>query len=294
MAGGPVRMPEKILVTGASGGTGRRVVSALIARGADVRAFIRREEAKNVLSPLGVKDFAFGTLEDHEALERALGGADQLLHICPPMHPQEDTIAITLTDLCKTLGVGRFILWSVLHPVIGVPHHRRKLDGEQYLIESGQTYTILQPSRYMQHLLPIWKNVLENGEHALPFSVTSRFSLTDLDDLAEAAAIVATQAGHEFATYQLAAPDALSQEDCAAILSRLLDKPVTARERDLDAFLAAAEKNGMPQYRLENMRIMNEHYTAHGLIGNGRVLQYLLGRKANTFEQFVRRELLTR
>ena len=40
------------------------------------------------------------------------------------------------------------------------------------------------------------------------------------------------------------------------------------------------------------MRIMNEHYTAHGLIGNGQVLQFLLGRKPNGFADFVRRELL--
>jgi uncharacterized protein YbjT (DUF2867 family) len=287
-------MPDKILVTGASGGTGRRVVSALIQRGADVRAFIRREDAKQLLAPLGVTDFALGTLEDKASLEKAMQGVDQLLHICPPMHPQEDNIAKTLIDLCKQLGTRRFILWSVLHPVIGVPHHRRKLEAEQYLIESGQTYTILQPARYMQHLLPIWKNIVENGEHALPFSVTSKFSLTDLVDMAEAAASVATQPGHDFATYQLAAPDALSQEDCAAILTKLLGKKITARERNLAEFLAIAEKNGMPQYRLDNMRIMNEHYTAHGLVGNGQVLQFLLGRKPHTFAQFVQRELLAK
>jgi len=285
-------MPEKVLVLSASGGTGRRVVKALAARGADVRAFIRRDEARQQLAALGVSDFAMGTLEDAGSLEQAMQGADQVFHICPPMHPQEDEIARTLTDLCGKIGTARFLLWSVLHPVIDVPHHRRKLLAEQYLIESGQCYTILQPSRYMQHLLPIWQNVTGKGDHALPFSVTSKFSLTDLDDLAEAGAIVATQQGHEYATYQLAAPEALSQEDCAAILSDLLGKPVAARQRDLGAFLEAAKSNGMPQHRLDNMRIMNEHYTAHGLVGNGQVLQFLLGRIPNTFAQFVQRELL--
>ncbi len=95
-------MPEKILVTGASGGTGRRVVAALIQRGADVRAFIRRDEAKELLTPLGVKDFTLGALEDKAALEQAMDGVDQLLHICPPMHPGEDTIAKTLRTCAKS------------------------------------------------------------------------------------------------------------------------------------------------------------------------------------------------
>jgi uncharacterized protein YbjT (DUF2867 family) len=285
-------MTHPILVTGASGNTGRRIVSALTARGAKVRAFIRSSAAQDKLEPLGVEDFAIGNLEDDTSLAAALQGCGQVLHICPPMHPQEDDIARRMTDLCAASGVNRLILWSVLHPVIGVPHHRRKLDAEQHLIESGQSYTILQPSRYMQHLAGTWKSVAETGVHSMPFSTRARFSLTDLEDLAEAAAIVATTPGHDYATYQLAGMDALSQEDCARILSGLLGKPVEARKRPLEDFLAQATAAGMPQHRLDNMRIMNEHYDAHGLIGNGQLLQWLLGRKPNTFDQYVTREML--
>jgi len=285
-------MTHPILVTGASGNTGRRIVSALTARGAKVRAFIRSSAAQDKLEPLGVEDFAIGNLEDDTSLAAALQGCGQVLHICPPMHPQEDDIARRMTDLCAASGVNRLILWSVLHPVIGVPHHRRKLDAEQHLIESGQSYTILQPSRYMQHLAGTWKSVAETGVHSMPFSTRARFSLTDLEDLAEAAAIVATTPGHDYATYQLAGMDGLSQEDCARILSGLLGKPVEARKRPLEDFLAQATAAGMPQHRLDNMRIMNEHYDAHGLIGNGQLLQWLLGRKPNTFDQYVTREML--
>ena len=67
-------------------------------------------------------------------------------------------------------------------------------------------YTILQPSRYMQHLVAIWKTVLATGVHSMPFGTTARFSLVDLADLAEATARVMTEPGHEAATYQLAGP----------------------------------------------------------------------------------------
>lgn len=281
-----------MLVTGASGGTGRRVVAALSRRNIDIRAFVRRKEVCDSLSALGASEFALGTLEDDASLGEACKGVDTVLHICPPMHPQEDVIAKRLTDICMKSGVERLILWSVLHPVVHVPHHRRKLEAETGLIESGMPYTILQPSRYMQHLLPIWKQVQESSVHSLPFSTRSRFSLVDLSDLAEAAAVVAAEDGHEFATYQLAGPQALSQDDCARMLSDLLGKPVRAEERPLDAFLDQARKNGMPEWRIENMAIMNRHYTAHGLVGNPNVLAWLLKRELHDFSSFVRRELL--
>ena len=35
-------------------------------------------------------------------------------------------------------------------------------------------------TRYMQHLLPIWKAVRDTGVHSMPFSTTTRFSVVDL------------------------------------------------------------------------------------------------------------------
>lgn len=287
-------MSETILVTGASGKTGLRVVSALAGAGLAVRGFIRRPEAEAQVRAAGAREIATGDLLDARSLRSAMQGAGQVLHICPPMHPQEDGIARAITDLCKELGTRRLILWSVLHPVIEVPHHRRKLTAEQYLIESGQPYTILQPCRYMQHLASVWKAVSETGVHAMPFSAQSKFSLVDLDDLAAAAAVVCARQGDEFATYQLAGPDALSQDDCAAILSELLGKPVRAEAKSFETFRAEAQKAGMPEHRLETMAVMNAHYDAHGLRGNPHVLEWLLGRRPSNFADYVTREYLAK
>ena len=185
-------------------------------------------------------------------------------------------------------------MYSVLHPLLSdVPHHDRKLQAERYLVDSGVTYTILQPGRYMQHLLPIWNAVQATGVHSMPFSTTSKFSLVDLADLAEACGRVMTEDGHAGATYQLAGPDALSQEDVAGILRELLSKPVRAQAKPLDQMRKEAEAAGMPAARIETMCLMNAHYDAHGLVGNPNVLSWILGRKPNDFATFVRRDLLS-
>jgi uncharacterized protein YbjT (DUF2867 family) len=280
-----------VLVTGASGRTGRRVVKALAARGASVRVFIRRENAE--LRSLGATEIAIGDLLDRGSLAAAMHGAGQVLHICPPMHPQEDAIARDMIEIATRANGGRFVLYSVLHPLLAdVPHHARKLAAERALVDSGLDYTILQPGRYMQQLLPIWKNVLATGVHDMPFATTARFSVVDLDDLAEAAARVVTEPGHQGATYQLAGPEHLSQDDMAEILSELLGRPIRAARKPPQDMRREAAAAGMPAERIETMVRMNAHYDGHGLIGNANVLRWLIGRPPTTFRDFVRRELL--
>jgi len=287
-----MELSQPILVTGASGKTGQRVVAAIAKRGGKVRALVRRQEAGDALQQAGAAEIALGDLMDRDSLRRAMTGAGQVLHICPPMHPQEDTIARTMIGLAGELSVDRFVLYSVLHPLLAdVPHHDRKLQAERALVDSGLSYTILQPGRYMQHLAAIWPAVLASGMHSMPFSTASRFSLTDLSDLAEASARILTEDGHDGATYQLAGPEALSQDDCAAILTRVLGRPIRAVAKPLEDFRADAAAAGMPAQRIEGMMRMNAHYDGHGLIGNPNVLRWILGREPGRFADYVAREL---
>ena len=283
---------SKILVTGASGRTGRRVISRLLARNQNLRAFVRRQEAARDLLDIGVANCFVGDVEREEDLRQALEDVDSVLHICPPMHPMEDRLAATLIGLCEARRVERFVLYSVLHPLVDVPHHRRKLEAEHALLNSSLAYTIVQPCRYMQHLNAIWAQVRDHGLHAMPFDSRARFSLVDLHDLAEATAKIMVEPGHDYATYQLAGPQQLSMEDCAAILTGVLGREVKAIARSDEEFRRGAQAAGMPDARIEGMSVMNAHYTAHGLSGNPNVLRWLLGREPTRFADFVKRELM--
>jgi uncharacterized protein YbjT (DUF2867 family) len=286
-------LAKPILITGASGKTGRRVVSATAQRGGIVRAFLRRPAAEAEMRQAGAAEIAIGDFADRDSLRGALSGTGQVLHICPPMHPLEDKIAQTLIELAIEQGLEHFVLYSVLHPLLtDVPHHARKLEAERALVASHLAYTILQPSRYMQHLLPIWNTILATGVHSMPFRTSSRFSVVDLADLAEACAVVMTEPGHEGATYQLAGPEALSQDDMACILSDLLGKPIRAKAKPPEDLRREAAASGLPAGRIDTLCRMNAHYDAHGLVGNPNVLRWILGRKPTDFADFVRREML--
>ena len=130
---GVARNGEKmILVTGAGGKTGRAVVSALAARGAQVRAFVRRAQDQAALRELGARDVVAGDLRQAADLERAAQGVRALYHICPNVHPDEVLIGRLAIAAAQAAGVEHFVFHSVLHPQTeSMPHHWNKLRVEE-------------------------------------------------------------------------------------------------------------------------------------------------------------------
>ena len=285
-----MKQDQKILLTSANGRTGRRVLKALSRHGAKVRVFIREENQFEALKALGAVDYVAGDLTDPATIRKAVKGVSKVFHIGPPMHPKEVEISQTLIDAAKSEQIEHFIYYSVMHPHRQeVRHHKLKLKCEEYLIESGLPYTILQPSRYMQHLVTIWDDVMSSGVHAMAFSVDKKFSVVDLEDLSEASAIVATQDGHKFAMYELAGPQALSQTDMAAIISDVTGKPIVAKTVRLDDMERKARDKGFGDDKINQMRIMNAHYDTHGFVGNSNVLKMILKKPPTRFIDLVKR-----
>lgn len=283
-------MAMSVLVTGSHGRTGKPVVKALAERGANVKAFVRDPAQDSEMKALGASAIAVGDMDEPDTIRPALEGCDAIVHIGPPMHPDEKTMTSHFVDAAKDAGVSRFIYYSVMHPLRReVRHHRLKLDTEEMLIESGLPYSIIQPMRYMQHLEPIWSKVVAGGVHAMPFNTQVKFNVVDLLDLAEATARITLEDGWLYGTYELAGPDALSQSDMAEIISKVTGKTVKAAQVSIEALQEKARASGASEDRVEQMVIMNQHYDAYGFLGNSRILKWVLQRDPNTFEDYVRR-----
>jgi uncharacterized protein YbjT (DUF2867 family) len=279
-----------LLLSSANGRTGRAILSAMNRRGVAVRAFVRKATQWPDLERLGAREHATGDLGDAASVERACEGCDAAMYIGPPMHPDEVTMAGNFLRAAQRAEVRHFIYYSVLHPVSrSIRHHRLKLEFEERLVDANLPFTVLQPARYMQHLEPLLPQVINDGVHSMPFSTDVRFSVVDLLDLAEVAALVAYEERHFFATYELAGPQTLSQTDMARILGGLLDREVVARSLPLDEMAERARRASASEDRIAQMRSMNGHYDRHGMPGNPNVLRWLLGREPTRFEDYARR-----
>jgi NAD(P)H dehydrogenase (quinone) len=276
-----------ILITGAGGKTGNAVIKALVARDAAVRALVRSSAHEAALRTMGASDVVVGAMDDPAALSRATNGVQAIYHICPNVSPHEVVFAKALVAAAINSGVSRLVYHSVLHPQIeAMPHHWNKLRVEEMLFSSVLDVTILQPTAYMQNSLAEWHRMASEGIYRVPYPVETQLSLVDLDDVAEAAAVVLTSDSHSGATYELVGTPPLSQVEIARIFGHALNKAVRAEAETVEAWEQRARSAGMDDYSRETLIKMFRAYARDGLKGNPNVLGWLLGRPPTSFASF--------
>jgi len=276
-----------ILVTGASGKTGKAIIKKL-SKAESVCAFIRGEEHAPVLRSLDAAKVILGDLRDRTAIRSAMQGVQSVYHICPNIHPDEVEMGRLMLDEARKADVEHFVYHSVLHPQTKkMLHHWQKMQVEEMIFESGIPFTILQSAPYMQNLLAGWKNIFEDGILRVPYSVEANFSFIDLEDLAEVVRIVLTEEDHKNTTYELAGTAPTSYMDVAEIFSRVLNRDVRVEKEEISDWKLRAK--GLSAYALENLIKMFEYYDQWGLTGNPNVLRWILKREPTSLETFVNR-----
>lgn len=116
-----------VLVTGASGFVGRSLCNDLVSRGCSVRALVRSLGTE----PQGTTPFAHAGLSDVPALQRAMLGADAVVHLAGRAHimhetardPYADFYRVNvegtrhLLDVARTTGVQQFVFASSVKAV---------------------------------------------------------------------------------------------------------------------------------------------------------------------------------
>ena len=279
-----------ILVTGAAGKTGQAVIQALVQRGETVRALVYREAHVATVQSLGLADVVYGDMQQAEVWRQAMLGVQALYLICPNMYPHEFELARLATGTARDFGVSRFVYHSVLHPQTEtMPHHWQKLRVEELLFETGLNFTILQPAAYMQNILGSWPGIAGEGVYRVPYPVETKLSLVDLADVAEVAARVLVEPGHDYAIYELAGPTSPSQTEVAALLSEVLGRTVTPERVSPAAWRREAEQARLGEYQIETLLKMFRYYEQYHFLGNANVLRWLLGREPTVLKRFFQR-----
>lgn len=217
------------LVTGATGGIGRRIVRLLRQQEKSVRGFVRLTSRYSELEHRGAEIF-IGDLRQDQDIEKACRGVDYIIS----SHGSDgDPLAldyranIKLIDEGKANDVKHFVFISVLGAERGyedAPVFKAKRAVEQYLEASGLNYTILRPAGLASNLLPLAERFRETGLYLLIGDPKNRTSVVSTDDLAKIAVDSVTVEGARNQILPVGGPEILFREDIPRIFGRIFNK----------------------------------------------------------------------
>jgi len=283
-----------ILVTGATGHLGNAAIRSLLKKGVPankITALVRDENKAGNLSEQGVH-LKTGNYNDYNSLVDALEGVDKLFLIS-----SNDVAADTLLqhknviNAAKENGVQHIVYTSqeikddettAIPFVIQV--HRATA---QYIKETEIAFTIFNDSLYADSIGKFaGEGFLENGiffpagDGKVPFIPRT--------DIGEAAAVVLTTPGHEYKTYAITGNDAYSFEDIAGFLTEITGKKVTYLKPDLDTYIDALGKAGVPKEVVGFLGAFSTAIRNDEFDTQKSDLEQLLGRKPTKLKEFLK------
>jgi len=221
------------LVVGATGLLGGEICRLLAAEGKPVRGLVRStsDRAKfERLQGLGV-EIVEGDLKDRPSLTAACRGASAVISTASSTLSRQEGDSIqsvdregqlSLIEAAKAAGIERFVLISFPNMNVEFPLQSAKREVEQHLKESGMTYTILQPSFFMEvWLSPGLGFDAANATAQIYGTGQNKISWISYQDVAKFAVASLDNPAAENAVIELGGPEALGPLEVVKIFEEL-------------------------------------------------------------------------
>ena len=272
-----------ILVTGATGSIGSRLIPLLQARGVGVRALVRRPgQLASDEVEVAVGDFA-----DQASLRPALNGVDAVFLACGNV-PEQVAYESALIDEAARAGL-RVVKLSARGAAIGAPVAFWHWHGliEQHLRASGVPAVVLQPGFLMSNLLGSAEPVRQQGLLLAP-AAEARIAMIDPADVAAVAAVALTTPGHDGQSYVLTGPAAIGFSQVAAELSAVTGRAIRFVDIPPEAAAAAMVDGGVPSFAADQVVAVFDTLRRGGQASTTDVVPSLTGRPARLWSDFAR------
>ena len=232
-----------ILVTGAPGNMGTPLVGELLALGARVRVAAR--DVENGRSAFGetVEIVRFDFADP--ATFGAFDGVERMFLLRPPQIADVKHVIGPALDAATARGVRHVVFLSIQGAERNriVPH--RKI--EDHLRGSGLDWTFIRAAYFMQNLSTTHAaDIRDRDEIYLPAGRGSRTAHVDVRDVATVAARALVEPGHAGRAYTPTGPAALTYDECAAILSEVLGRPIRYADPTPWHYWRRMHRRGMP------------------------------------------------
>jgi len=224
----------KVLVTGATGDTGRATVAELMSRGHGVRALAHREDGRSKrLQELGA-EVVFGDFLDLDAIRAAVHGV-QRAYFCYPIRPGIIQATAYFAQAAKEARIDGVVSMSQAPARADAKSHAM---CDHWLAErvfdwSGLTVAHLRPTLFAEWLLYL-APMIRAGLLHVPFGLGRHAPIAAEDQARVIVGILEDPASHRGRIYPLYGPVEFTHKEIAQVLSRVLGKDVQYKQVSLE------------------------------------------------------------
>jgi NAD(P)H dehydrogenase (quinone) len=282
----------KVLVTGATGDTGRATVDELLARGQRVRALAHgQDERSKKLQERGV-EVVYGDLLDFGQVKAALHGV-QRAYFVYPIRPGILQATAYFAQAAKQAGVDGIVNMSQISAREDAKSHAATDHwlSERVFDWSGVPVAHIRPTYFAEWLLYL-APMIKAGRLHVPFGTGKHAPITAEDQARVIAGILEDSATHKGKIYPLFGPVEYTYRETAEVLSRVLGKRVEYKQVEFEVFKqsfqagakASAVGNSFLFQHLQEVAIDHQN----GIFeGTNDLVEKLGGRPPMTLEAFI-------
>jgi len=271
----------KILVTGATGRLGTKVVEALLKNvpANQLAVSVRNPEKAEGLRARGV-EVRQGDFDRPDTLDAAFSGIDRLLMISADgdneTRIRQHTNAVAAAERA---GV-KFIAYTSLANAAEsknflAPTHKAT---EEAILKTGIPYSFLRNNWYLENESSSIQGVLA-GAPWVTSAGSGKVGWALQQDYAEAAAVVLSGKGHENTIYELSGK-LLTQEEMASAVGSALGKEVPMHQVDDSTYADIMKGAGVPEFLLPFLVDIQKGIREGTLAVESNDFEKLLGRPA--------------
>jgi NAD(P)H dehydrogenase (quinone) len=239
----------KMLVTGATGKFGTKVVESLLKTVpvSQLAVSVRKPEKAEGLKARGI-EVRQGDFDHPETLDSAFAGIDRLLIISAD-GDNETRIRQHSNAVAAAVRAGvKFIAYTSLANAqesenLFAPTHKAT---EAAILKTGIPYSFLRNNWYLENEIPSIQAVLA-GAPWVTSAGNGKVGWATQQDYAEAAAAVLSGEGHENSIYELSGKP-LTQEEMADAVGAVIGKEVTVQQVDDTTYAEIMKNAGLPDF----------------------------------------------
>ncbi|MGC5327443.1 SDR family oxidoreductase [Brevibacillus sp. SYSU BS000544] len=279
----------KMLVTGATGKLGTKVVETLLKTvpASQLAVSVRNPEKAEGLRARGV-EVRQGDFDRPETLDAAFAGIDRILIISADgdneTRIRQHTNAV---EAAARANVGFIAYTSLANAIdskmfLASPHQ----ETEKAILKTGIPYSFLRNNWYLENEIPSIQGVLA-GAPWVTSAGSGKVGWALQQEYAEAAAAVLAGSGHENTTYELSGK-LLTQEEFASALGSVFGREVPVQQVDDPTYADIMKGAGVPEFIIPFLVGIQEGIREGALEIESNDFEKLLGRPVTPINNALR------